>query len=39
MSDVKTRETKLKFYEKFVLSFLKFGNVPKHVAIIMDGNR
>lgn len=29
----------MKFYEKFAISILKQGSVPRHMAFIMDGNR
>ncbi|KAI0989161.1 hypothetical protein GJ496_009744 [Pomphorhynchus laevis] len=29
----------LNIFERFVLSMLKFGKIPNHLAVIMDGNR
>ena len=33
------RESSLNCIQKLALNVLKAGKVPKHVAIIMDGNR
>lgn len=29
----------MKFYERIVINILKLGDIPKHIAFIMDGNR
>ncbi len=29
----------MKYYEKFIISILNKGPIPKHIAFIMDGNR
>jgi ditrans,polycis-polyprenyl diphosphate synthase len=33
------KEGKLGFFEKIVLNILKLGEIPNHIAFIMDGNR
>lgn len=33
------QQTTLRFYEKWLINILKTGDLPKHLAFIMDGNR
>lgn len=33
------KQTYIKFYEKFIAKILCTGQIPNHVAFIMDGNR
>lgn len=33
------RESNLCWYERFAINVVKVGNIPRHVAFIMDGNR
>uniref|UniRef100_A0A336KQR1 Alkyl transferase n=1 Tax=Culicoides sonorensis TaxID=179676 RepID=A0A336KQR1_CULSO len=33
------RESKLNWYERLAVNVVKIGNIPRHVAFIMDGNR
>ena len=33
------KKRELGFFYKFAFNVLKTGNIPQHVAIIMDGNR
>jgi len=33
------QHTYIKFYEKLLAKILKTGQIPNHVAFIMDGNR
>lgn len=39
MSWIRNEELKLNWLERFAVKVIKQGQVPKHVAIIMDGNR
>lgn len=32
-------KSQLKFYERWILNVLKLGDIPRHMAFIMDGNR
>ena len=29
----------MKFYERFLINALRLGDIPEHIAFIMDGNR
>lgn len=39
MSWFRDEELKLSWFEKLAVNVVKQGKVPKHLAIIMDGNR
>jgi len=36
---IEKNEVEVKFYEKLLLRLIMQGQIPKHIAFIMDGNR